>query len=145
MDTHIASQIYGNDCALFTNGSKVADLVSLMGYVHHIFPVEYLKSSGVKEKVKYNQVANLVYLDTQVNISIGKKPPSEYFGTVFKQCETGTPIWGNILDEQVLKQNLRLNCIPEEVRQMTADDYTSFLLNRRQLMAAKIKEYYKSL
>ena len=106
-NTFIAAQVYGNDNALFTNGTKVADLVSLMGDVHHIFPVEYLKSNGIREKTKYNQVANFAYLDTQVNISIGKKPPGEYFSTVFNQCETGIPIWGNILVKDLLIETCR--------------------------------------
>ena len=144
-NTYIAAQVWGNDCAIFTNGSKVRDLVALMGDVHHVFPVDYLKSNGVKDKIKYNQVANLVYIDTQVNISIGKKPPGEYFTTVFNQCKTGIPIWGNILDENVLKQNLNVNCIPENICDLTVDDYPLFLLKRRQLMASKIKEYYRAL
>jgi len=144
-NTFIASQIYGNDCALFTNGTKVANLVALMGDIHHIFPVDHLKSNGIKERSKYNQVANLVYLDTQVNISIGKKSPCEYFKAVFEQCKTGEPIWGNILDENVLSENLTINCIPTGITDMTVEDYPAFLLIRRQLMAAKIKEYYNAL
>ena len=144
-NTFIAAQVYGNDNALFTNGTKVADLVSLMGDVHHIFPVEYLKSNGIREKTKYNQVANFAYLDTQVNISIGKKPPGEYFSTVFNQCETGIPIWGNILVKDLLIENLSTNCIPEGIRELTVDDYFEFLRSRRKLMAAKIRDYYSSL
>lgn len=45
----------------------------------------------------------------------------------------------------VLKKNLKNNCVPEEVFTMEAADYRSFLEKRRLLMSKKIKEYYISL
>ena len=115
------------------------------GDVHHIFPKEYLKQNG-KSRTQYNQVANYTYLDTPVNISIGKKAPAEYFAAAFDQCETGEMKIGTIVDRNELDRNLEANCIPAEIASMGIDDYeTKFLPARRRMMAAKVRKYYKSL
>ena len=41
--------------------------------------------------------------------------------------------------------NLAQNCIPKDIKDMTFKDYDTFLLERRQLMALKIKSYYEKL
>ena len=93
----------------------------------------------------YNQVANYAFLDTGVNISIGAKAPSEYFATAKEQCFSGVIKVGTILNEEESWVNLKLNCIPQDVINMTAEDYPRFLAERRIMMAKKIKEYYYSL
>ncbi len=143
--TYLAAQIFMNDRSLLSNSSKVSDLISVAGDVHHIFPKEFLKKSGLIDKSKYNQVANYAYLDTGVNISIGMKAPNDYFSSAFEQCQTKVMKIGTITNEDELKENLRVNCIPEDIVNMTADDYSDFLAQRRVLMAKKIKEYYFSL
>jgi len=45
----------------------------------------------------------------------------------------------------LLKENLSINCIPENIVNMDASHYEDFLLERRKLMAKKIKNYYYSL
>lgn len=47
--------------------------------------------------------------------------------------------------EQQLLDNLKMNCVPTEIQQMSIGDYNDFLTIRRKLMAKKIKEYYHSL
>ena len=94
----LASQIHDGDDALFTSGSKISYLITLIGDVHHIFPKKYLIKNGIKEKSKYNQIANYTYLDTQVNKAIGDDSPYTYFSKVFNQCETGYAVYGNITD-----------------------------------------------
>ena len=112
--------------------------------IHHIFPKEYLKEKHF-EKNKYNQEANYVYLDRPINISIGKKAPNEYFKIAFEQCETKKKKCGEIVEIEDLKYNLKVNCIPLCVVNMTYENYESFLEERRKLMAEKIKIYYYSL
>lgn len=141
----LASQVYASDNSLLMNGTKVRDLITTMGDIHHIFPKDYLQKNGVTEKSKYNQIANYTYLDTTTNIVIGNKAPNEYFKTVFEQCESKVPKYGNISDISILKDNLAANCIPEDIQNMDASHYDQFLLNRRKLMAQKIKHYYQSL
>lgn len=144
-NTFLAAQIFSGDRSLLSNSSKVSDLISVAGDVHHIFPRAYLKETGFNDKGKYNQVANFAYLDTGVNISIGKQAPNEYFLKAFEQCETGEIKVGTIADTDVLRSNLKVNCIPANIAQMSAEDYPEFLKERRVLMAKKIKEYYYSL
>jgi hypothetical protein len=116
-----------------------------MGDIHHIFPKGYLQKNGITNKSKYNQIANYTYLDTQTNISIGNKAPNDYFKTVFDQCDSKEMKFGNISELLLLKDNLRKNCIPENIVNMDATHYEEFLLERRKLMAKKIKNYYNSL
>lgn len=144
-NTYIAAQVWNAEASLFSNTTKVADLISVMGDVHHIFPKEYLKQNGYEDKTKYNQVANYTYLDTGVNISIGKKAPNEYFVQAKEQCLNGQCCIGTILNEYDLMNNLKINCIPEGIYTMQAGDYETFLQERRKMMAEKIKNYYYSI
>ena len=141
----LAAQINLNCNSMLMNGTKISDLISISGDVHHIFPRAYLQSSGITSKTKYNQVANYVYLDTQVNKAISDDAPCVYFGSVKSQCDSKDIKLGNISDENLLRTNLKENCIPEEVFEMTAADYDDFLQKRRKLMAKIIEEYYKGL
>ncbi len=90
-------------------------------------------------------MANYAFLDTGVNISIGKKAPHEYFAAALAQCETGTIEVGTITDAEDFWANLKTNCIPSEIVGMSAEDYPEFLKKRRSMMAAKIRDYYYSL
>jgi hypothetical protein len=144
-NTFIAAQVFSSDRSLFSNSSKVADLVAVAGDVHHIFPREYLKQNGFDDKTLYNQVANYTYLDTGVNISVGKRAPDDYFRAALEQCATGEMKVGTITDERSFYDNLAVNCIPRSIVDMTAENYSSFLLERRKQMARRIKEYYYSL
>ncbi|HPB57797.1 MAG TPA: DUF262 domain-containing protein [Bacteroidales bacterium] len=141
----LAAQIHDTDNSLLMNGTTVRDLITTMGDVHHIFPKKYLQKNGIMEKSKYNQIANYTYLDTQTNISIGEKAPNEYFKTVYEQTVSKDLKYGNISDMSLLKENLKINCIPVDIISMDASHYEDFLLERRKLMAQKIKTYYNAL
>ncbi len=141
----IAAQIFLKDRSLLSGNVDVEDLVSSMGDVHHIFPKQYLKDNGVTDKASYNQVANYTYLDTSINIAVGKKAPNEYFKMAEEQSEGAEGTIGTIKNNDEFKSNLLVNCIPEDVLDMEAGDYEHFLVERRKLMARKIKKYYNSL
>ena len=140
---YLAAQVMMNDISLLSNNVLVRDLIS-GGDVHHIFPKEYLKSKGF-EKSQYNQEGNYAFLDTQVNKSIGPKAPNEYFQEARKQCETGVIAIGSITDYDKLMDNLKTNCVPEDVFEMNYTRYAEFLGKRREMMAKKIRKYYESL
>ena len=141
---YLAAQIHNNDMSLLSNNISVRYLIEIAGDVHHIFPKEYLKSNGFSKNL-YNQNGNYAYLDTQVNKSIGKKAPCEYFSDALKQCQTKEVVCGSITDLELLKENLAANCIPFSVCEMDHTKYEDFLAARRSLMAEKIKNYYYSL
>ena len=144
-NTFIAAQINLNCNSMLMNGTKISDLINISGDVHHIFPRAYLQSNGINSKSKYNQIANYVYLDTQVNKAISDDAPCVYFSSVKSQCNSKDIKLGNISDENLLRTNLEENCIPDDVFEMTAADYDDFLQKRRKLMAKMIEKYYKAL
>jgi hypothetical protein len=53
--------------------------------------------------------------------------------------------YGAITSMEELLENLKTHCIPESILNGTVDDYDEFLVERRMLMAEKIKNYYFSL
>ncbi len=140
----LAAQIFFNKDSLLSH-IPVRELVNLGGDIHHIFPKQYLIDNGY-DKNMYNQVANYAYLDTPVNIKVGKKAPQEYMSEALAEIlKTDAATYKAIKNEDEFKQNLEDNCIPEAITSMTADDYKSFLETRREKMTALIKKYYYSL
>lgn len=123
----------------------VSELINLGGDIHHIFPKKYLVDNGY-EKNQYNQVANYAYLDTPINIKIGKKAPGEYLNEalseILKQSESS---FKSIKTEEEFRKNLEDNCIPVEILQMDHTRYEEFLEMRRKKMTNLIKEYYYNL
>ncbi len=144
-NTFIAAQINLNCNSLLMNGTKIADLINISGDDHHIFPKAYLISNGITNKTKYNQVANYIYLDTQVNKAISDDAPTVYFTKAKQQCESKQIELGNISDAVLLAENLTENCIPDNIYTMDVSSYDQFLIERRKLMAALIEKYYKGL
>ena len=59
--------------------------------------------------------------------------------------ETKDIIFGNISTEEMLDENLKENCIPNNIFEMTVENYDDFLQERRKLMAKLIQEYYDNL
>ena len=142
---YLAAQVYFNETSLLSNNIGIKELIDLGGDVHHIFPKQYWKEQGL-EKNQYNQNANYVYLDRQVNESIGKLPPYQYFSIAKRQCsEDVTKPIGSINNIDLLERNLAMNCIPNDIFKMDFESYSRFLQERRTLMAQKIKDYYYSL
>lgn len=64
---------------------------------------------------------------------------------MLEQCHGGPKRYGNIDDEDTLRANLAMNCIPEDTESMTLVDYPAFLEARRRLMAQRIKTYFENL
>lgn len=144
-NTFLAAQINQNCNSMLMNGIKIADLITISGDVHHIFPKSYLQKNGIKNKIKYNQVANYIYIDTQINKAISDGAPATYFSNVKEQCKTKNMILGNISNEELLTINIAENCIPNDIYEMTVADYDDFLQKRRILMSEFIHRYYLNL
>ena len=140
----LASQVKANDRGFLSKDVLVSDLISLRGDIHHLFPKDYLKKNGL-DRSKYNQIANYVYMQSEINIKVGNKPPMDYFDVIKSQMLNGNQQVSGLSNEQQLAENLKMNCVPTEIQQMSIDDYSEFLTLRRKLMATKIKEYYNSL
>jgi hypothetical protein len=144
LSVFFAAQVKSNDKGFLSNDITIGNLISHRGDIHHIFPKEYLRQK-YSSRGDYNQIANFVYAQSEINIRIGKKSPKEYFDGVIEQCNGGKLKYGSIDSMDELKSNLQSNCIPESIFEMTIDDYEEFLKQRRKLIAQKIERYYKSL
>jgi len=139
-----AAQVNANDHGFLSKDITVRDLISVKSDVHHIFPRGYLKKYGFP-RGQYNQIANYVITQNEINISIGDTEPSIYFKELIKQCNGGEKKYGNITNIDDLKKNLSDNCIPSGIENMEHNQYNDFLVERRQLMAKKIKNYFFNL
>lgn len=140
-----AAQVKMNDRGFLSRDLTVRELVEYKSDVHHIFPRDYLKREAGMTRGQYNQIANYVIAQTEINIAISNKPPHQYFKEMFDQVNGGSQRYGNIEDVADLRENLEMNCIPEWVAQATVNDYADFLDERRQLMAQKIHTYFDLL
>ncbi len=140
----LAAQVKTNDKGFLSKDILIKDLITHKGDIHHIFPKEYLKKYGLK-RGKYNQIANYVYMQSGINVKIGKKAPDIYFAELKEQCHGGELKYGGIQDSHTLRENLKMNCIPETIFSMNIECYDDFLKQRRDLMAQKIRDYYFSL
>lgn len=140
----LAAQVKANDKGFLSRDVLVDDLISLRGDIHHLFPKDYLKKNGL-ERGQYNQIANYVYMQSEINIKVGNKAPSEYFEGIIKQIQSNKKLVSGISSQDQLEENLIANCVPLDIMQMSINDYSDFLSKRRLLMAEKIKNYYFSL
>lgn len=140
----LASQVKANDKGFLSKDVLVSDLISLRGDIHHLFPKDYLKKNGL-DRSRYNQIANYVYMQSEINIKVGNKPPKDYFELIRQQMIENNKQVSGISTEQELWNNLKMNCVPTELIEMSINDYQDFLTLRRKLMATKMKGYYYGL
>ncbi len=139
-----AAQIKMNDKCFLSRDISVRDTLMNKGDIHHIFPQDYMKKQN-HDKSSYNQIANLVMCQSEINIKIGNSPPDKYFAEITSQCRGGDKKHGNISDEKMMCNNLRANCIPDKTLDGFSFSYEKFLVERRKLMAQKIKTWFESL
>lgn len=141
-----AAQVKLGDRGFLSTEITVRDLLLHRGDKHHIFPRKHLQKDKGLARARYNQIANFAITQSEININIGDTPPEEYFGyLVNEQCNGREKRYGGICDEVVLRDNLAANCIPENVLDGNPLDYEKFLVERRQLMALKIKKWFEGL
>lgn len=139
-----AAQVKGQDRGFLSRDITVADIILYKGDVHHLFPKKFLKSNN-KSRGDYNQIANYVLMQQEINIAIGAREPGIYFNELKAQCQ-GEPLkYGAIDNFDELLQNLSTHCIPESIFDAGIDSYDSFLAERRKRMSDKIRRYYGGL
>ena len=143
--TFLIAQVHFGSRGFLSSNIKVQHMIEDRGDVHHIFPKDYLMKNGIKNKQMYNQIANYVMLQTEINIQISNKAPNIYMQEVKNQFNGEENKYGLISNMENLRKNLKENAIPEEFKEMNFENYQEFLAKRRILMANLIKEYYYSL
>lgn len=140
----LIAQAKAHDKGFLSAQVDIESMLDNRGDIHHLFPKNYLVKNGIPQS-QYNQIANYVFLQQEINIKISDSAPCEYMAEVYKQCETKIPVYGGITDSNELRENLNQNCIPVGFEGMAINDYNGFLEERRKLMAEKIRNYYFSL
>lgn len=155
LDTSVASspmfhvflmaQVKMGDCGFLSEQIDVKSLIEQRGDIHHIFPKKYLQKCGIKERGMYNQIANYVYTQSEINIKIKDQAPKEYMAQVKEQCTSGNAVYGGIDSLVKLEANMVANCIPQDIFDMDYTRFEDFLEKRRHLMAQKIRKYYELL
>ena len=97
---------------------------------HHLFPKAHMKAQGYTD-AKINQMANYAFIDWKDNMDILDDAPSVYYPIV---CEGRS-------DEEILRMEEE-NALPHGWENMPYED---ILVERRKLMAAKIKQAFDLL
>ncbi len=139
-----AAQVKLGDKGFLSSDITVQDLLMNRSDVHHVYPRNHLKKQGLA-RGRYNQIANFVLAQSEINIAIGDKAPEKYFQELAEQCDGGAKKYGGITDVTHMKANLRANCLPETLVGGTVLDYEAFLAERRRLMALKIQHWFEVL
>ncbi len=139
-----AAQVKLGDKGFLSRDIKVSDLLLNRGDAHHVYPRNFLKKQGLA-RGRYNQIANFVLAQSEINIAIGDKSPQTYFAELAEQCAGGKKKYGGITDAKELRSNLRMNCLPEPLLDGQVPSYDEFLEERRKLMALKIKTWFEAL
>lgn len=141
----LMAQIYDNDYAFLSKSIRVQQLIEERGDLHHVFPKRYLQKNGITNQNQYNQIANYVYTEQVVNLAIKDKSPAKYMGILDEQIQSNDFNIGEIDNFAELKENMKMNCIPDNIREFDANNYQAFLKERRSLMMKKIRNYYENL
>lgn len=140
-----AAQVKLGDRGFLSRDITVRDLILNRSDVHHLYPKNFLKKKLGLHRSKYNQIANFVLAQSEINIAIGDKDPEIYFEELAMQVDGGKKKYGGITSETEMKANLRMNCLPEMLLHGKIPPYDHFLASRRKLMAQKIKTYFDTL
>jgi hypothetical protein len=139
-----AAQVKLGDKGFLSRDITVQDLLMNRSDVHHVYPRNHLKKLGLA-RGRYNQIANFVLAQSEINIAIGDKAPEKYFQELAEQCDGGKKKYGGITNATQMKANLRANCLPETLLAGTVPNFDTFLEERRKLMALKIQHWFEAL
>lgn len=139
-----AAQVKLGDKGFLSRDITVHDLLINGGDRHHIYPKQHLKKQGLS-RGRYNQIANFVLAQSEINIAIKDKPPEQYFREIAEQCNGGKKKYGGITSADDLRANLRVHCLPESLLRGEIPAYDDFLEERRKLMALRIKTWFEAL
>jgi hypothetical protein len=139
-----AAQVKLGDKGFLSRDITVLDLLMNRSDVHHVYPRNHLKKQGLA-RGRYNQIANFVLAQSEINIAIGDKAPEHYFKELAEQCAGGKKKYGGITDLYELRASLRMSCLPDSMLDGSIPAYDEFLEERRKLMAQKIKSWFEAL
>ena len=100
---------------------------------HHLFPVAWLHTRGIRERRRVNQVANLADVGWHENSAISGQGPVEYVPRLRQKLAIDDDRWGRLCAEHAL---------PSGWESM---EYEEFLRERRRRMADVIRVAFRQL
>ena len=139
-----AAQVHLGDKGFLSTDITVRGLLLNRGDKHHVFPRKHLQRAGLN-RGQYNQITNFVIAQSEINIAIGDKPPEQYFAEIADQVNGGEKRYGGITSPEDLRENFIQNCLPLCLLNGDVPPYDEFLVERRKLMALRIKKWFKAL
>jgi Schlafen, AlbA_2 len=98
---------------------------------HHLFPKQYLDSTGITGAARTNQIANMAFVDWADNTAIAAKAPSLYWP---EMCAR--------LSGERLKAHRYWHALPLGWEQLR---YEEFLHKRRRLIARVVRDGFQTL
>ncbi len=131
---YIAAQSASHAPALYSDEATIEDLYREKADSYQILPKAYLEKCGFKTRETYGQAANVTYLPKEIRNIVRRKSPAEYKDLLLEKVSPDT-----------VTNTIKANAIPEGLFEIEDKKVESFLLERRKLMAAKVKEFYQSL
>lgn len=139
-----AAQAKLGDLGFLSRDITVRDLLLNRSDVHHVYPRNHLKGQGLT-RGRYNQIANFVLAQSEINIGIGDRDPKVYFTELSDQCNGGPKKYGGITTGEEMRSNLQMSCLPVSLLDGDIPTFDDFLEQRRKLMAHKIQTYLEGL
>jgi len=139
-----AAQVKLGDLGFLSRDITVRDLLLNRSDVHHVYPRNHLKQQGLP-RGRYNQIANFVLAQSEINIGVGDRAPKVYFAELAEQCSGGPKKYGGIINIAEMRKNMQMSCLPDSLLDGKIPDFSDFLEQRRKLMAQKIKTYFEGL
>lgn len=98
---------------------------------HHLFPKEYLKTIGIGDTRETNQIANYALVEWGDNAEISKQAPSSYLPVLKERCAP-----------KDLERMYYWHALPDDWANLS---YSDFLIQRRERIAAVIRDAYEKL
>jgi hypothetical protein len=100
---------------------------------HHLFPTNWLRSHGIVDRRRVNQVANLAEVGWHENTAIGGQSPSVYVPRLREELGIDENRWGRMCAEHALPLGWE------------GMDYEEFIRQRRTRMAELIRVAFRQL
>lgn len=131
---YLAAQCASGARAIFSEDVTIAQLYAGKADSYQLLPKAYLEKCGFKTRETYGQVANITYIPKEIKGIVRRNAPSAYEEQLKEK-----------VSEDVINETLKENAVPSTLFTVGEKDVEGFLLERRKLMAEKVREYYDSL
>lgn len=108
---------------------------------HHLFPKKHLAQIGVTDTKQVNQIANLALLEWHDNIAISAFDPRDYWPIYLDAMRNPPPAMAKFSQAEI-DAMVHAHALPADWENM---EYEQFLVARRTLMAAVVREAFERL